>query len=678
MSRKAIKKLDGTAAAVLSAPVENRKSRPAPAGNAITVRHRESFICFSLIILNLIVFVQALGHQFIYLDDDKYVFANPDIQVGLTKNSIVWALTTFHMGHWHPLTWLSYLAEVELFGLDPSGYHFVNLAIHIVNTLLLFLLLRYMTSAIWRSAIVAALFAVHPLHVEPVIWISSRKDLLSTMFGFSALLAYAYYSKNISWRRYLLVFFSLLLGLMSKSMLMTFPFVMLLLDFWPLGRLKDISLRDAAWRARAFLLIKEKIPLFILVALCLIMAFKAQGQGSVAISQNQKAQVQMSNLPVNVRRLSVSLNSYGTYVVKTFWPSKLAPYYPINVTPSPLAVIGSGLLLLLVSILAIRKAQQYPYLPVGWFLFVGTLLPVIRLLLADRYTYIPLVGLFLIVVWGIGDLISNRLPVPVVRATAGLLIVTLAAVSWFQAGHWKNSEILFKHTLAVTKDNLGMHNSLGRILLDEGRFDEAEFHLSEAVRLNPNYSVAQHNLGVLLVKEERFEEAVPHLNEVLKRYPEHAKTHIYLGHILFKQDKLDEAAKHFSDAIRFDPNQPESYFNLGAVLMKQGRYEEAADRFKDLIRIAPGYANAHNYLGQIYFLQGKLKEARAIFMEAIQLKPDYTEARENLNRTQLAIQARREEARLQSAAGSQKIDPRLNPLLDKLKKPGDQKENQTD
>jgi protein O-mannosyl-transferase len=580
-------------------------------------------ICLFLIIANLIVFGQVLGHEFIYLDDNTYVFENQLVQAGFTGESLRVAFTTFLMGHWHPITWLSYMLDYKIFGLHPAGFHFTNLLLHIANTLLLFLFLRYMTAATWRSAAVAVLFAFHPLHVEPVVWVSSRKDLLSTFFGLLSLWAYLYYTKDTSsWRRYFLVIIFFLLSLMSKAMLVTLPLIMLLLDYWPLGRFRT-DLPKESIRSRALYLIREKAPLILLSVVFIIIAIVAVGNQKTVVAQDTGDVKDLIALPRAVLRFLYIPYGYGYYIIKMFWPRDLAVLYPPNRHFSQLFAAGAGLFLIFTTILSIRKANKYPYLFLGWFWFLITFVPVIRLFLADRYTYITLIGLFIVLVWGAAEAADRWLKSRIaLQVAAGLLILALGVGSWFQARLWRDSITLFEHTLSVTKRNVLIHYNLGFVFFTKGKFDEAERLFTEAIKLRPDYAEAHSSLGNVYLRQKKLEEAGKKFAEAVRFKPELVEAQYNLGYVLLQQKKPDEAIEYLQEAIRLKPDYAKAHNGLGQLFVQQMRLDEAVAQFEEAIRLEPKYREAHQNLAQVLFLQGNIEKARSHYSKAARLKSD--------------------------------------------------------
>jgi tetratricopeptide (TPR) repeat protein len=499
-------------------------------------------ISLLLIAAILIAYWQVKDFDFICFDDKPYVTQNRHVQAGLTVKGFVWAFTTFHASNWHPLTWLSHMTDCELYGLNPMGHHWTSLQIHIANTLLLFFILKYMTGALWRSAFVAALFALHPLHVESVAWVAERKDVLSAFFGMLALIAYCRYAKQPSLAGYLLIILFLSLGLMAKPMLVTLPFLLLLLDFWPLARLRSETLSR---------LILEKLPLFIPVIISICLTFIAQ-QSSGAVKS-----LESFSLTVRIANAFVS---YASYVVKAIWPHNLTVFYPHPGNTLPLwQVFGAILLVAGASFLAIRCFKKYPYIAVGLFWYLGMLVPVIGLVqvgpqaMADRYTYMPMTGLFIIIAWGFSDLSTKWHYRKIVLTSFALIILSAFTTRTFlQLGYWRNSITLFERAVSITENNYLAHNNLGAALLEKGKPDEASLHLKKALRIEPGCRAVLYNLGTALSNQGKSDEAVLHYNEMLKIDPKDAIVHNNLADVLSVQGKLNEAVLHYNEALKID------------------------------------------------------------------------------------------------------------------------------
>jgi tetratricopeptide (TPR) repeat protein len=647
--------------------------------------HRALLVCLTLIVATLAVYWQVRNHDFLYYDDHVYVTENPHVQGGLSWNGISWALTTTHSANWHPLTWLSHMVDCQIFGLNAGGHHLSSLLLHLANTLLLFAVLRRMTSAVWPSAFVAALFALHPLHVESVAWVAERKDVLSTFFWMTTMWAYVRYVESPVIGRYLLVLLFFALGLAAKPMLVTLPFVLLLMDYWPLRRFQFASggLAHKPLKARnfgrsasvPFRLVREKVPFLALAIVSGIVTLIAQ-QASGAIQSLDALPLQM--------RFANTLTAYVIYIGKMIWPSRLAVFYPLPGTWPLWQPAGAVTFLVCVFVLVIREARRRPYLAVGWLWYFVTLLPVIGLVqvgsqaMADRYTYVPLIGLFIIIAWGVPELTASwRHQRLVLSVSTGVVLSALMILTWSQVGRWRNATELFDHALNVTTNNYVAENNLGLALAKEGRFNEAiaryskalQIHpqypdalnnlgaalseqgrseeaiqrFSEAVRIAPNFLDAHYNLALSLVKEGRLEEAASHLSTALEIYPDDVEAHNSLGFIMYRQGKIDEAIRHFSEAVHIKPDFAMAHNNLGRVLAKEGRVGDAIHHYSEALRIKPNYANAHYNLGVVLAQQGRLSEAIRHFSEALQINPDYEQAQEGLNRALAQARGREQE-----------------------------------
>ena len=495
-------------------------------------------ICLALILFAVAVYLQVGNHQFLNFDDDVYVTANPHVASGITAKNILWAFTSVDAANWHPVTWLSHMADVQFYGMNPRSHHLTSVAIHAISTAILFLLLFRITGARWQSSIVAALFALHPLHVESVAWVAERKDVLSAFFWFLTLLLYAEYATKRKPALYLFTLASFVLGLMSKPMLVTLPVVMLLIDYWPLNRFRSREEREGAQSLLA--LVKEKIPFFVCSFLSSVATIIAQHSGGA---------IKSLNATPPLLRIENALVAYVTYIGKTLWPRDLAVLYPIPPSFPLWQVIGSLLILLLVSAATIRAIRHYPYLAVGWGWFVVTLVPVIGLVQvgvqarADRYTYIPLTGLFIMAVWGIPDVAKGlKYREGILMLLAGAVITVSAALSWQQLGYWQDNDSLYRHTLNVTADNYVIHNNLGIVLANRWNLDAAIQEFQEALRINPKYSEAHYNLGMTFAIKGNVDAAIQELQEALRLNPEHPKAQLNLG-VALEQKRWQDAAK---------------------------------------------------------------------------------------------------------------------------------------
>jgi len=612
------------------------------------------WISLFLIAATLVVYWEVQNHEFINYDDPPFITDNRLVQSALTLESIKSAFEP-NWGYWKPVAYLSLMLDYQIYGLDSGGFHRTNLLFHIANALLLFVLLRRITGATWQSGFVAALFALHPLHVESVAWVTERKDVLSTFFWFLTILAYVRYLKQPDFKRYLLILVALGLGLMAKPMLVTLPFVLLLFDYWPLGRLQlpqksnrqaqpvrhrlppgnerpAFRMNNSTNSLHRFIrslsrLIWEKVPMFCLVALSIWIVFWFTARNQVIQA------VQFESLGF---RASNALISYVTYIARMFWPENLAIPYPYTIVSWPRTAL-SFLILLCISLAAVKTVKSRPYFAVGWLWYLGTLVPVIGVVhfgefaRADRFTYVPLIGLFIIIAWGVPELLAQWKNKPIFLAllTAGLLI-TLMAITWRQVGYWKNSITLFQHALEATTNNTVAHNNLGNALSQQGRTTEAIDHFLQALRIKPDHAKAHNNLGIALAKQDRIDEAIEHYSQALRIKPDYVEAHNNLGIDLVKQDRMDEAVEHYLAALRIDPEFAEAHSNLGAARDKQGRTAEAIDHYLQALRIKPDYVVALNNLASALYKQGQTAEAIARYLEALRINPDYVEAHNNL------------------------------------------------
>ncbi|HVO83821.1 MAG TPA: tetratricopeptide repeat protein [Syntrophobacteria bacterium] len=602
---------------------------------------RELAVCLLLLAVTLAVYWQIGDHQFIRYDDTIYVTDNPHVKRGLAWSSVVWAFTATEEANWHPLTWLSHMADCQLFGLRPRGHHLTSLFLHLANVLLLFVVLNRLTGALWRSAFVSALFALHPLHVESVAWVAERKDVLSTLFWLLTMLAYARYVEKPTRARYALTLVAFALGLMAKPMLVTLPFVLLLLDYWPLDRVaagrrsdepskrRRKKIRPSEQRLPLSRLVREKTPFFVLVAISSVVTFSFQ--------QRAGAVVDTEIFPLS-SRMANALVSYLRYIGKMIWPSGLAVLYPHPGTSLPLWWgAGAGLALLGLSILVVLVLRRRPYLAVGWLWYVGTLVPVIGLIqvgvqaYADRYTYVPLIGLFIMIAWGVPELLGGWAHARTVLAvSAATALAALTACTWIQLGYWKDSLSLFSHTLQVTTKNYVAHNNLGNALADRGKVEEAISHYAEALRIKPDHAEAYNNWGTVLEEQGRFEEAVDRFRMALKVKPDYAAAHSNLGLALERQGRHEEAIAQYLEALRLDPTYAQAHNNLALALAARGQQDEAMAHYAEALRLRPDYAEAHNNLGHLLVGLGRLDEAAIHFAEAVRYNPDYAKARNNL------------------------------------------------
>jgi protein O-mannosyl-transferase len=579
---------------------------------------RSLLVSLILVAATVVAYAPVRQYGFVNIDDAQYVSDNAAVSGGLSGPAISWAFTTGHAGNWHPLTWLSHMLDVELYGLNAGPHHLTSLLLHVANALLLFGLLHRMTGALFRSAFVAALFALHPLHVESVAWVAERKDVLSTLFLLLTIRAYLGYVRRPRPSRYALVLGLFALGLMAKPMLVTLPCVLLLLDYWPLARAAPLG----AWRQLSL----EKLPLLGLAVASSVVTFVVQ--------QRAGAVKGLDALPLD-HRLANAVMAYATYIGKMLWPVHLAAIYPYPASRPGWLVAGAAVGLIAVTVLTLRAARHHPYLPVGWLWYLGTLVPVIGLVqvgsqpMADRYTYVPLIGLFLIVAWGIPDLLARSSHRDLaLGAAAGLVILGCAVATRRQVQPWRSSVALWQHALAATAENHRAHNNLGHALAREGRAGEAIAHYTEALRIKPDYAEAHNNLGFALAEQGRASDAIVHYSEALRVLPDYVEAHNNLGVALAGEGNDDGAIRHLSEAVRIEPGRAVSHNNLGAVLAKRGRLDEAIRHFSEAVRLEPAYvdayknlATAHGGKGTALAEVGKVDEAIREFREALRLAP---------------------------------------------------------
>ncbi len=566
-----------------------------------------------LVGVTLTAFSPTFRCGFVNFDDPDYVTENSRVQAGLTLANVRWAFRTFHATNWHPLTWLSLLADRTLYGsAEPLGFHLTNLLLHIGSTLLLFLTFRAWTGAVWRSALVAALFAVHPLHVESVAWVSDRKDVLSTFFWFLTLAAYGWYVRRPSVLRYLMVVLAFVLGLLAKPMLVTLPCVLLLLDFWPLRRVQ--------WHITGQLVI-EKLPLFALAAVSCWVTWKAQQAGGAVKPLTQYSPAV---------RLGNAVAAYSGYLQKMVWPKDLAAFYPHPGNNLSVATVSLAAALLIgVTAGCLWAARRQPYAPVGWLWYLGTLVPVIGLVqvgeqaMADRYTYVPLVGIFLLVAWAAGDVAQQW---PFLRGTLALAAIVVLGLcvqlTWKQSWTWINSHTLWTHALEKTENNWLAHIDLA---LDYGSKNpsEAVEHLREAMRLRPDFPLGQLNLGVYLSQLGQKEEAEECYRAVLENWPLIAVAHSNLALLLVEKGQLDEARHHYEEAVQLDPNYDRAHYGLGQVLLRQGELSAAVECFRQAAILRPERAAYQFSLASVLEAQGATHEAHELFRTAVQQEASF-------------------------------------------------------
>ena len=570
-------------------------------GHRANSRVTSLLICIGLVAVTWAVFGQTLAHDFVNFDDHVYVYENPLVVRGLSTEGIIAAFTHTHALNWHPLTTLSHMLDCQLYGLKAGGHHLTNVILHTISVLLLFVVLTRMTGWLWQSGFVAALFAIHPLHVESVAWIAERKDVLSGLFFMLTLAAYARYAQAPSTPRYLLVALFFACGLMSKPMLVTLPFVLLLLDYWPLGRLES---QKSQVGGRLRRLITEKVPMFSLSICSCIVTLFTQRQGPNAIDQ----------LPF-LWRLNNTFVSYITYIRQMLWPMRLAVFYPHPNDRLPVLEVTAAIAFLVgVSLLVIYLRRTKPYLVTGWFWYLGMLVPVIGLVQvgeqahADRYTYLPQIGLYIMIVWIVGDLLlksTSRVGRALVGVAAAIIIVSLSERARGQTSYWKDSETLWRHTLAVTSDNDVAHNNLGFLFLRSGQLDNAISEFQAALDIRSRSTQTHYSLGAALIQNN-------------------------IGNAFARKQLWDKAINHLQEAARLRPDYADAYFNLGSVFFQLGRIDQAIAQWRKALAIRPTDEQAHRNIASALRKKGNVKEAIAEYEQALNITPEDTVALNNL------------------------------------------------
>ena len=618
---------------------ETKRASPAYfAGAGNRARDRTWLLAALLGLGTLALYWPATQHAFVNYDDDLYVTHNLQVQKGLSLESLQWVCGNLVCGNWHPVTMFSHLVDCQLYGLRPWGHHFTSIGLHALNAMLLFLWLSWLTGARWRSAGVAALFAWHPLHVESVAWVAERKDVLSTCFGLLALLLYTGYARerqtgnqelatkpvggSLAFCRspaYWLAWGCFALGLLSKPMLVTWPFLLLLLDYWPLERFQP-----GRWRG----LLIEKIPFFALAAAASVVTFLVQ-KWSGAVKT-------LEVIPLGLRCENAVI-SYCRYLCKLFWPAELAVFYP-QPASWPLGwVLPGGVCLAGLTVWFWRERRRYPFLLVGWLWFLGTLVPVIGLVqvgiqaMADRYTYIPSVGLLILIVWGGYELTRHWRQQAIVLTLAGVAALSLcAALTRQQLGYWQDSETLFRHALKVTADNDVARNNLGLALLDEDQTDAAISEFQAALRLKPDCVEAHHDLGNALSRQGKTDAAITQYQEALRLKPDFAPADISLGTSLLLKGQTNAASRLFQEALRRQPDSVDARYNVALLLATQGQTNEALRQFQEILREHPKDAEVHSALGTLLEKTGQIEAALVQLQATVRLEPDLPSAHTKL------------------------------------------------
>jgi protein O-mannosyl-transferase len=617
------------------------RRKAVPLIRAATFGRPDLLILLGLAVMTFGIYAQVIGHQFITLDDPTYIRENPMVSRGVTLAGLAWAFTTFHVANWHPLTWISHMIDCQLFGTNAGRHLLINALIHMANTLLVFWFLLRATHTRWPSALIAALFALHPLHVESVAWASERKDTLSTCFGLLSLIAYVRYAEAPSRARYMWTAVTLVLGLLAKPMLVTWPFVMLLIDYWPLRRFNAAAKttrigtpRRSESATELWPLLREKLPLFALVLVSAIMTLVAQSRGGAVRT--------LAHEPIALR-LSNALVSYVKYLLLTFWPNDLAVYYPFAGI-SAWQIIGAAFLLIGITVFCVSQRRIRPYLMVGWFWFLGTLVPVIGIvqvggqIMADRYFYIPSIGLFIALVFGLADIPKSWRVAPALSAgIAGAVLLILATLTNAQIQRWRDSFTLFEHTLAVTPPNLRIEHNLGIALGASDRYDEAATHFEKALQIDPNFYDALVAMGVTRAHQGQLPKAIEYFQAAIRSQPDAPKAHVQFAHALWTQNRDQDALEEMRHALQFAPKDADIQADFGLSLALAGRIPEAIEQLHEALRLNPYNAETHANLGLALLASGKPRESIPEFEMALRLKPELTGAADNLRRAQAQL-----------------------------------------
>jgi len=587
----------------------------------INLQNRILLIYLALVAITLAVFLQVSQHDFICLDDPVYVTSNNDIQSGITPKGVLWAFYTDHAKLWHPLTWISLMLDHQLYGLNTGGYHVTNLILHILSTLLLFELLKRMTGAVWRSAFVAALFAIHPLHVETVSWVTKRKDVLSGFFWMLTLFLYVYYTEKPAIQRYLLVLLCYACAVMSKPMVVTLPVIMILLDYWPLSRLR-IGIKNKKGSLILWQL-KEKTPFFILSMVSVFSVFYIHRVRGNPLEVG----------PPFASRLANAFFSFMAYLHKTFWPRDLSFFYPFSDQIPLWQVLGSAGMIVVISFAILMAMKRLPFLFVGWAWYAITIAPVIGIIfnsdrtMSDNYTYLPSIGIFILTAWSVPLLFPRQGWRQKILATAGmLLIAVLALMAWKQCGYWKDNATISRHSLEIEKNNYMAHNVLGSALLTEGKPEEAISQYNESIRLKPGYAHTYVGRGRVYEKLGQYQRALNDFNHAISLAPYSSDAFNSRGLVYVKLGRHQQALHDFNQAISLNPSESDAYLNRAMVYEKLGQYQKS---IHDYNRINPGDADAFNNRGTVFYKLGRYQQAINDYSHAIRLQPEHADGYNN-------------------------------------------------
>jgi tetratricopeptide (TPR) repeat protein len=593
------------------------------------------WISLFLVVITLALYWPVRTYDFVKYDDYKYAAANRYIQSGITSKSIRWAFTSGYASNWHPVTWLSHMLDYEIFGLNPGAYHLVNLCFHIVNTLLILIVFFRMTKALWPSAFIAAVFALHPLHVESVAWIAERKDVLSTFFWMLTMLAYVKYTEKTNALRYIITLLLFAMGLMAKPMLVSLPLVLLLLDYWPLERIKlnikaerentrNNNPQGTLKKESVLRMFIEKIPFFILTVLSSIVTF---------IAQQRSGAVQPFDVIDIKSRTGNAIISFVGYISKMLWPSRLAVLYPHpGDSLSLIKVVFFAILLILCTIVVILLSRKHKYFVTGWFWYIITLIPVIGLVqvgiqsMADRYMYIPMTGLLIIIAWGVKGLTASwKHHKRILTASAVLILSAMFVKTSVQLQYWQNSFVLFEHALDVTSNNYIMHNNFGAFLDEQGQMEQAIEQFQKSLAIKPNSAETRNNLANVLRDTGKADEAINEYYKAIKLKPNFSDAHYNLAIALSSQNKVDEAINEYREAIRLSPDNVDAVSNLALELSQKGDYSQSVELYKKALEIEPDNVITHGRFGLALSNLGDNEQAIREFQIVLKSRPDDTE-----------------------------------------------------
>jgi tetratricopeptide (TPR) repeat protein len=588
---------------------------------------RNPIACLLLAVITLALYNPVTRHPFVNYDDDRYVTENPHIRQGLTADTFTWALTSTEQANWHPLTWMSHALDVSLYRLNPVGHHFTSILLHAVNVILLFLLLMWATGRFGPSLFVAALFALHPINVESIAWVAERKNVLCTMFFFLTLWAYGWYARNPHWKRYLAVAALFACGLASKPMVITLPFVLLLLDYWPLDRVCGANAGANQTEAPWSRLVLEKLPLLALSAASAVITMQAQQAGGAIRTTTEVS---------FGARIATAVWAYAMYLWKMVWPARLAPLYPHPGDSLAAWQVLVAPVVLIAITAAVWQNRNRRYLLVGWLWFLGTLVPVIGLVqvgeaaMADRYAYIPLIGIFVMIAFGVADSAEEKKLGLWLVVLAAFALLTLAFATHHQIGYWQSNEELWSHTLAVTQNNFVAEDNLGGALTLEGKEEDAFPHFEAAARINPRDPLSRGNLGTYFQTHNRMREAVEQYEAAVQLTSDPAllaQTYANLGAAHRALGEDDAANQSFDQSLRLNPNQYNAWLGLGLLARKQGKLDEAVSDLSRSLELRPT-GQGYFELGRTFEQAGRVPEALDAYQQALKIVPDLAEAQQ--------------------------------------------------